>query len=55
MLLESLIAFLAARVIVYSPLSIYTVANQARKLERVDKTLAFTSLLYGSCFIMRLL
>jgi hypothetical protein len=51
MLLESLNAFLVARVII----SLYTVANQARKLEWVDKTLAFTSLLYGSCFIMRLL
>jgi hypothetical protein len=55
MLLETLIGLLAAGVIIYTPLSLFTVANQTWKLEKVDKTLAFTSLMYGACFTMRFL
>ena len=46
---------LATAVTIYTPLSLYTAVNQARKLDKVDKTLAFTSLMYGACFTIRLL
>ena len=46
---------LVANVILYIPMSLYVVINQAVKLEKVDKTLVFTSSMYGTCFILRML
>jgi hypothetical protein len=54
MLKETLLGLLVASVSLYIPMSLYVVINQAMKLERVDKTLAFTSAMYGTCFTLRL-
>ena len=52
---ETLLGLLVVSVSLYIPMSIYVIINQAVKLERGDKTLAFTSAMYGTCFTLRLL
>ena len=48
-------ALLIANVTLYIPIAAYVIINQAIKLKKVDKILAFTSATYSTCFVLRLL